>query len=116
MVNFITIPPVFFRHLQVKYTQYPHRAAHVFQLMHQLGAIVRCGICRADKLNIKIIFKLNMGQRTAFDGFHVKAALADDLDHPRQPPRLVVHRKQHRKPLPRCGGDRLPLGALFQSR
>lgn len=66
MVNFITIPPVFFRHLQVKYTQYPHRAAHVFQLMHQLGAIVRCGIGRADKLNIKIIFKLNMGQRDGF--------------------------------------------------
>ena len=48
------------------------------QLTQQRGGLVGGGV--AHQLDVKIIIKGDMGQRTALDGLHVVAEAANDLD------------------------------------
>ena len=49
------------------------------------------------QLDVKIIIKGDMGQRTALDGLHVVAEAADDLDDLGQLAGFVVQREQQRE-------------------
>ena len=65
------------------------------QLTQQRGGLVGGGV--AHQLDVKIIIKGDMGQRTALDGLHVVAEAANDLDDLSQLAGFVIQCEQQRE-------------------